>query len=144
MYEIAVYDPTSRNKKDMEDQKWLYIELHMCCKGYDTEALVPKKFLDYHPTCKHPENLHNMLKFLRQAVHDIDEGAGWWSSWYDPDPLAVPAKVRRTNNMPKKEDLKTSEVKIEVDKWQFAKLLERSKADYDESQLSVMKDLVTL
>ena len=37
--------------------------------------------------------------------------------------------------MPKKGDLETSEVNIEVNTWQFAKLLERSKADYDECQI---------
>ena len=106
IYEIAKYDPTSRNKKDQEDQKWLYIELHMCCNGYDADALVPKKFLDYHPTCKHPEKLHNMLKFLRQAGHDIDEREGWWTLWYDYDPLAEPAKDLAKNKMPNKEKVK--------------------------------------
>ena len=37
--------------------------------------------------------------------------------------------------MPNKEYLKTSEVNIEVDAWQFTKLPERSKADYDENQI---------
>ena len=37
--------------------------------------------------------------------------------------------------MPKKEDIQTSEVKIEVDAWQCAKGPERSKANYDENQI---------
>ena len=106
----------------------------MCCKGYDADAVHPKKFLDYHPTCKHPDKLHNMLKFLRQEVRDIDERKGWWSLWYDYDPLAEPAKDSAKNRMPKKEKAKTSEVKIGVDNDQLTKLKLRSRADRERSQ----------
>ena len=58
MYEIAKYDPTSRNKKDMEAQKWLYIELHECCKGYDSLRVMPAKFVEQHPACEHPDKIH--------------------------------------------------------------------------------------
>jgi len=136
MYEIAAYDPTSRNKKDMEEQKWLYIELHECTKGYDKLGLTPGRFLDQHPAWKHPDKIHNMLKFLRQAVREIDEGDGWWSTWYDPDPLAEPAKDLAMNRMPRKENAKTSEVRIEVDEDQFSKLQLRSKADRERSQVA--------
>ena len=36
MYEIARYNPRSRNKSDIEKQQWLYKKLHECCEGYGT------------------------------------------------------------------------------------------------------------
>ena len=135
IYEIAANDPESKNKKDMEAQKKLYIQLFECCKSYGLTKIVSSKFWKNHPSCKHPDEFHEMLEFPNQAVDPISHDVGCWTTWYDPDPLAVPAKVRKTNNMPKKEDRRTSEVKIEVNSVQFAKLLERSKVDYDESQI---------
>ena len=85
-----------------------------------------------------------MLRFLRQAVHDVDEGVGWWSSWYDPDPLAVPAKERETNNKPKKENAQTSEVRIEVDEGQFTNYNNAVRPTMRRIKLSVMKEFMIL
>ena len=75
-----------------------------------------------------------MLDFLKQATDPISHDVGIWTTWYDPDPLAIEAKLKKKDNKPKKEE-RSSEVKIEIDSSQFAKLPTRKKAGPDESQI---------
>ena len=118
----------------MERQQWLYKDLHECCDGYELNKAKQTNFYEQHPACKHPEKLHLMIKFLRQATRSVEEGVGWWSTWEDPDPLSAPAKERAMEKMPRKEYAKSLPVKIEVDQEQFSKLHLRSKTDRERSQ----------
>ena len=69
------------------------------------------RLLEEHRSCKHPQKLHLMLKFLSRATKYVEECVGWWSTWEDPDPLLAPAKERATYVT----------AKIEVDQDQFSK-----------------------
>ena len=118
----------------MEAQKKLYIQLFECCKSYGLGKLHSSKSWKNHPGFKHPGELHKMFEFLKQAGDPISHDVGTWTTWYDPDPLAIEAKLAKKDNKPKEEE-RSSEVKIEIDSSQFARLSTRQKIETDVGQV---------
>ena len=134
IYDIAAYNARSRNKKDIEEQKMLYIKLFECCKSDGQGTHYSSNFWKNKAAYKHPEELHKMLDFLKEASDHISHDAGTWITWFDPDPLAIEAKLAKKDNKPKEEE-RSSEVGIDIDSSQFERLSTRQKLEADLGQL---------
>ena len=142
-YDFAAYNARSRNKKDIEEQKMLYIKLFECCKSYGQGTIDSLIYWKNKEAFKHPEELHKMLDFLTEAGDPISHDDGTWLTWMDPDPLAIEAKLAKNGNKPKSKEERSSEVKIDTDSSQFERLSTRQKLETDLSQV-IRHDFVTL
>ena len=67
IYDVAAYDPRSKNKQDMDDQKILYIHLFELCNSYEAGKFDSLVYMENNPAFKHPNETHKMLEFLRGA-----------------------------------------------------------------------------
>ena len=65
IYNVAAYNPQSKNERDQDDQKILYIQLFELTKSYNEGKLDCMTYLE-NPAFKHPNETHKLLEFLRE------------------------------------------------------------------------------
>ena len=131
IYNIAAYNAQSKNPRDQDDQKILYIQLFELTKSYSEGKLDSLTYME-NQAFKHPNETHKMLEFLRAAQTPAAHmSGGRWYLWYDPDPLAPLAKDLKNTNMPpqKEEQVPEMQVDFEVDTSQFTGLTTQQKLD---------------
>ena len=105
IFNIAAYNTQSRNPRDQDDQKILYIQLFELTKSFSEGKLDSLTYME-NQAFKHPNETHKMLEFLRAAQTPAAHmSGGRWYLWFDPDPLALLANdLKDTNMQPQKEE----------------------------------------
>ena len=97
-YDVASYDPESRNEEDQWEQKELWINMHKPVALYSETGFL--EGLNAEAFNNHEGVMHKCMTFLQDASKKIDKESGIWRLW--DQPLAIPrASERLRKNAPK-------------------------------------------